>query len=179
MLVGDTETSCPVTAEKMASEKGTTVAYKVGDKKFACHEEAGKAYAAALNGYLTKITTVQYKVGDETTSCSVSAASMAEKANCSVGYKLASFEYHCPVQTKSATIAALKAIDSVRVTYQVGESTFNNADIAAKVAELTGEPVVKLVGGKAAHCDIEASCYKAQAQIAAAAAALERASQQG
>ena len=102
---------------------------------------------------------------------------MAKKANCSVGYKVASFEYHCPVQTKSATLAALKAIDSVRVTYQVGENTFNHAEIAAKVAQITGEPVVKLVGGKAAHCDIEASCYETQAQIAAAAMALERASQ--
>lgn len=84
---------CPMTAQKIAAEKGTTVAYRVGGIDFPDREKAQKAVELVKDaGNDLKIS---YKVGDKSFCCSKMAGAECSKSGKNMTYVVGSEEAGC------------------------------------------------------------------------------------
>lgn len=119
--VGDDCGSCPVTAAKLAKEKGTQVKYQLAAYRFSEEKAAQKAVEDAKAA--AEKVTMKMVVGSEQFECPMSAQDAATKAGKPIEYAIGECRTPCKVTArvelaKARITAALKAIAS-----DAGENT--------------------------------------------------------
>ena len=166
--VGDDCVRCPEKAAALAKEKSTELRYVVGDKTYTNKDEAVKAYAAALDGYVATMTSVRYAVGDECVACPQTAAELARKNNTNVKYRVAAMTFDNESKAEAAARAARLAVEKVALKAENksagAKSCCGTKDAAAKCGDKSGEKAAK------ASCDkpCDKPCDKSGAQVAKA-----------
>jgi|GEM_PF-1721341 len=149
--VGDDGVRCPEKAATLAKEKNAEIRYVVGDKTFTNKDEAVKAYAAALDGYVATMTTVRYAVGDECVSCPQTAAELARQNNTTVRYRVAAMTFDSESKAEAAARAARTAVEKVTL----------KADKKGECAKSCGsKDAVASCGDKSSVKTAKATCDK-------------------
>lgn len=164
--------NCPKNAEILAKANDTQFTYVVGNTEYDNEQDAMKAFATALEGYLTDITTVSYAVGTDCVKCPKTAAAMAEKAHDKVGYRVATWTFDSQEKAEHAARAAREAADKVELKYVVNDKEYTCPQTAAAAANECHAKCQYKVGDNATGCELTARVRLAQARIAAARQAI-------
>lgn len=96
--VGESCGRCPMTAKRLAKEKGTKVAYRVGGFDFPEKEQAEKV--AKLVSDSLKEVKMSYKVGDKSFCCDKMAGAASKKSGKKMAYVVGEQETGCPTTAK-------------------------------------------------------------------------------
>lgn len=164
--------SCPVT-EGMA--KLPQLVYKVGDE-LACCENSAKSMAQSAG------KPVNYVVGKESFECPTKAftslveqtekyvSAYATPKTCSVSGKttVAGTEMTCPVAAGDVAAKVKKAMDSVAISYKVGDKTCSCPVEAKSIAESTKAKTIYVVENQETECEMTARLNVARAKYKAA-----------
>ena len=154
-LVGEESTCCSMSANKLAEKSGQPIQFVVAEKTFEDEGEAMVALADETERFVNAFATPA--------TCEVSGIT-----------SIAGQQLHC--SEKAAHVAAVikKAMDSVEMTYQVGEKTCHCPTEASTLAEKSGEKMTYVVGAQSTCCQIDARIKVAQAKYRAALEALAK-----
>jgi hypothetical protein len=164
--------SCPVT-EGMA--KLPQLVYKVGDE-LACCENSAKSMAQSAG------KPVNYVVGKESFECPTQAftslveqtekyvSAYATPKTCSVSGKtaVAGTEMTCPVAAGDVAAKVKKAMDSVAISYKVGDKTCSCPVEAKSIAEASKAKTIYVVENQETECEMTARLNVARAKYKAA-----------
>lgn len=177
--VGGKKTSCEIEAGELAKASGAPVTWEVAGVGYETQDDAGRAYATALNGYLDTMTRVSFVVGDECVECPMQAGQMCETTGEPMRYRVGPAVFDSAEAAVKAAAIAYGASRQVKLGHKVnGESTSCAESIAgARACEQTA--LTYTVGSKETGCEIEASCLLATARIQAAEDAIMRVAGQG
>jgi hypothetical protein len=124
-VIDGKEVDSACTAMKMTKDCDAKVAYKVGDKEYCEKPAAMKAYAKMLDKHLESMTKVTYVIGDKETCCASSAKSMAKADGKDIKFRVASSTFDSKEKAKEAAKRTAKAVESVKMTYLVGDKAYN------------------------------------------------------
>jgi hypothetical protein len=164
--------ACPVT-EGMA--KLPQLVYKVGDE-LACCENSAKSMAESAG------KPVNYVVGKEAFDCPTKAftslveqtekyvSAYATPKTCSVSGKtsVAGEEMTCPVAAGEVAAKVKKAMDSVAISYKVGDKTSSCPVEAKTLAETSKAKTIYVVENQETECEMTARLNVARAKYKAA-----------
>lgn len=164
--------ACSVT-EGMA--KLPQLVYKVGDE-LACCENSAKSMAASVG------KPVNYVVGKETFDCPTKAfSSLVEQTEkyvsayatpktCDVSGKttVAGEEMTCPVAAGEVVAKVKKAMDTVAISYKVGDKTCSCPVEAKTLAESSKAKTIYVVENQETECEMTARLNVARAKYKAA-----------
>jgi hypothetical protein len=151
--VGDEDACCAGSAEALAESTGKPITYVVMEKKFDSKEDAYVALVEETEKFVTKFTTPG--------KCEESGATTIAGKSCA-----------CPVQGEQTVAAVKSAVDSVAMSYEVGEKTCSCPVEAKKLASDSGESTVFVVAGEKTNCEMTARLNLARAKYKAAVEAL-------
>jgi hypothetical protein len=164
--------SCSVT-EGMA--KLPKLVYKVGDE-LACCENSAKSMAKAAGKPLN------YVVGNESFDCPTKAftslveqtekyvSAFATPTTCSVSGKttVAGTQMTCPVAASDVAAKVKKAMDSVAISYKVGDKSCSCPIEAKTLAETSKAKTIFVVEEQETECEMTARLNVARAKYKAA-----------
>ena len=127
--IGDETTTSPIQAGRLAQKTKKKVKFVVLDKVF---QEETEAFAELV----------------DTTEKFVSEFAKPRQCDASGDTIVAGKSFCCEVAAGEVVTLVKKAMDDVKVTYQVGKESVCCPDAAKELAKQSGEKVVKLVAGK-------------------------------
>ena len=156
-VVGKEKVACPKAAASMAKASGDAVHFAVGDKKFDDESKAKLALVEATEHFV---------------------ASFSKPKVCSQSGKVtvAGHEACCEGTAAKMAAKAASAMDSVSMTYLVGDKACACPKEAAKLAQDSGDIQLFVVGEDKTACDVTARLSLARAKYRAAIVALMQAS---
>jgi hypothetical protein len=155
-IVGEEKTCCPKTAAELAQKANTTIHYMVCEKSYDAESDAKLALAEVTEQFVAAYA--EPKACKETGKVTVCGKEL------------------CCEGTAAQTAAIAKAaMDTVAMTYMVGEKECHCPVEAAKLAKDSGDPTVFVVAGESTACNVTARLNLARAKYKAAVVAVVRA----
>jgi len=169
--VGDFQTACSKTAEKVAAKNGASLRYVVEGKSHKDQAKAVAALAAAIDKRANDMLQVRFVVGKKCVGCPNAAASLASSKGEKVIYRVAGRDFTCDKKAKKIAERARKAVKRVSMQYKVGDKCVGGPKAAGAMAKSKGEKMQFVVGKKSTPCNIEAKLLMARAKAEAIYAA--------
>jgi hypothetical protein len=165
--VGEEVTECEKSAEEMAVKADKPIKYIVGETAFEKKSDATVALTKALESEIENLVAVQYVVNGKCSKCPLEAKQIAEQSNSHVVYKVAGMECCDKAKAERAAKLAADAVDSVKLSYKVGDQSFCCDKMAGVKAKETGKKITYLVGTEETCCEQTARLMLAHAKIKA------------
>lgn len=146
--VGEEATCCPEGAAELAKTANAPIHFVVGEKVFEAKEEAFVALVESTEAMVNEFVTP--------THCEKSGnVTIAGKA------------CNCPVEAGKKAEIVKAAVESVQVSYKVGEESCGCAVKAGELAKTSGEKMIYVVGGEETCCNMTARLNTARAKYEA------------
>lgn len=165
--VGEETMGCPKAAAKLAEANGGKIVYVVGDESYTDEGEAMAQLAKVLEEKIDSMTVMQFAVGDDCVRCPMTAKSLAKKADKKVMYRVGGFDFDTQEKAEQALAAVKTAVDGVKMSYKVGETTTGCSETAGKLAKENGGKMVYVVGEEETPCPKTAQLKLDQAKVQA------------
>ena len=154
--VGEESTCCSVSAEALAKEHSQPIRFVVDEKTY---EDKTEAYTAL-------VSQTEEFVNEFVTPC---------KCEASGNTTLAGQTCDCPVTSAKYAEQVKAAVDSVSMSYKVGEETCDCPKQAASIAKSSDADVEFVVGEQCTSCELTGRLNLAHARYKAAVAAINQA----
>lgn len=157
--VGDEKTCCSESAAKLAEEHSAAIHYVVAEKVYDDKTEAMTALVEQTEAMVTKFITP--------CTCETSGATTVAGETCA-----------CPTQGAKNIELVKAAVESVNVSYKVGEEACNCPMKAKELASASDAKMTYVVNGEETCCGMTARLQTARAKYKAAVKALLAASEE-
>jgi hypothetical protein len=148
-VVGTEETCCSASAASLAKKHSLPVKFVVAEKQYDSEGDAMVALADATESYVNELT--------QPHTCKVSGST-----------SLAGSEIGCCEKAGKIAAEMKKAMDTIAISYKVGEKECHCPNEAKTLAEKSGEKTEYVVGESATCCSVEARINLAKAKLKAA-----------
>ncbi len=165
--VGSETTCCAKTAEEISIKADRPIQYVVGEKAYENKMEATAALTKLLESEIATLTAVQFSVGGKSTGCPHEAQDLAKQNGTTVAYKVGGLECCDKEKAEKAVKLASDAVNTVKLSYKVGEATFCCDRMAGAKVKETGQKMTYVVGKEETCCEQSAKLLLAQAKIRA------------
>lgn len=169
--VGDETVTCPYAADALAKKQNKPIQYVVGDQAFKSEGEANAQLASLIEQKVNEMKTVQFAAGDKCYRCPVTAKEEAQKAHAKMMYRVAGVDFANKELAEKAAQLASERLGEVKMSYKVGDHTFECDKTAGAQAKETHTKMLYVIGDKETDCPQEAKMLMAKAKLAAIVAA--------
>lgn len=174
--VAGNDTNCSYSAQAMASEHNKPMHYVVSNVAYETEGEAKVAHEAAMMTYADSLTRVVYNVNGKTMNCAESASKACESACSSeVKYQVGPVIFENAEDAVRAAAMAYSAMQSVAMTYAVGDETTQCSTDAANKASSCTSPMQYVINGESTTCKKSAGYMLTRERVAAAMNAVQQA----
>ncbi len=166
--VGEETTSCSKSAGEMAEKSGKAMKYVVGGEVFDTQADADVKLASLIDEEIKGLQSVKFSVGSECTKCPITAKKMAKESGSKVAYRVAGVDFASKDEAEKAVTLVKAAVESVKMSYKVGEKSFSCDKMAGAEHDKSGKTMTFVVGDKETGCSQSAHGMMVKAKVSAA-----------